>query len=68
MNVYRVSYRDAAYEHKGYSYHTSIKDAGAAIRKAGRDVSSEIDAFKVKISKLGILDALRQFGSHPDNG
>jgi hypothetical protein len=69
VKLYKVSYRTKDGEHAGFSYHTSMEEAGKAAR-GGRaaDHSTEINSIDVVQTKVGIVAALNFHASHPDNG
>jgi len=68
MRVYRVSYRSRD-KHKGYEFFDKAIVANAAVMSAkARRVEAEIQCYEVPTNKEGVLKALNQFGSHPDNG
>jgi len=66
--VYRVGYRSRG-KQKGYEYFDKAIVANAAVtRNKARKVEAEIECYDVPTNKEGVLKALKQFGSHPDNG
>ena len=68
MKIYRNSYRDAGYEHKGYSYHTSKCEAERQACKPDEGVKTETEVIEVLLTKSSVLTALRRCGGHADNG
>ena len=71
MRFYRNSYVTAG-EHNGFSWHTSKRDADqtAAEFHARNPLEDKPETIEVDIepTKAGILQALRQYASHNDNG
>lgn len=69
MKIYKLSYRDEGYEHKGYDYVSSKRKADRLAAKAHRhDYETEISVITINPTKKGILKALNQYAGHPDNG
>jgi hypothetical protein len=68
MKIYRNSYRDTGHEHKGYSYHTSKREAERQASKPEEGVETETEVIEVPLTKAGVLAALRRCGGHADNG
>lgn len=66
MKIYRVSYKDDFDEHTGYSYHSLRRDAKAAMTDTER--KTDVEIIEVKATKSGIVQALNEFGGHPNNG
>lgn len=80
MKFYRVSYNVDGGNSAGYSWHTSRREAYQAAKKeydldpgeydhvAGTIDDRISEPITVTPTRAGILDALKKFASHPDNG
>jgi hypothetical protein len=77
VRFYRVSYSQQGGNSGGYSWHTNKADAVLAAAEAVSDDPQEytdtgirprIEPFDITPTKDGILEALKIFASHPDNG
>lgn len=83
MTFYRVRYLIEGGNSAGFSWHTSYRDAmttalhdydehPSEYNQTGatrmESVVARIDIIEIDPSKKGILEALKQFASHPDNG
>lgn len=70
MKVYRVSSRNFLAEHVGYEFHANKKEAVKKHKESNNNnnIDPEIREIEIKISKKGIIEALNQWASHPDNG
>lgn len=77
MRFYRVRYSAEGGNSGGYSWHTSQKEAEKAAREARRNDPDEyrnspdlpaIEVIQIIATRDGILDALKVYGSHPNNG
>jgi hypothetical protein len=67
MTVYRVRYQDKAGRCKGYDYFGGAVVARAAvIRATKRGEQAEVQPFDVPLTREGVLNALQQFGCHPE--
>jgi hypothetical protein len=66
MKIYKVSFRDNMGEHKGYEYFSSSKEA-KRVWKEYREMA-DIETIDVTPTKKGIISALNNNASHPDNG
>ena len=69
MKIYRVAYRNAFSEHQGYEYFSNKADAVKADNKnKGNNTRDDIQEIEIILTKKGVISALNQFASHPDNG
>ena len=68
MNVYRVHYKDKSGKSLGFDYFPGELVANAAVKTAERrGRQAESKCYDVPLTRKGVLNALTQFGSHPDN-
>jgi len=69
MKIYRVSYRDGYDEHIRYEYFTT-KAAAEKADKAnkGNQTRDDIEEAEIPLTKKGVMQLLRQWASHADNG
>ena len=79
MKFYRIHLYDPVDGSRGYEWFTSKQDAKKAARTfegilevetklVKEEVEVEIKKVEIKATRIGILSALRQYASHPDNG
>jgi hypothetical protein len=79
MTFYRVSYSQDGGNSAGYSWHTNRREAVRVARKAYNEdpaeydhiagtIKDRIETIVVTPTRAGILDALKRYASHPDNG
>jgi hypothetical protein len=69
MKIYRVAYRDAFSEHKGYEYFSNKAGAVKADNKnKANSTRDEIEEIEIPATKKGIISALNIYCSYPDNG
>jgi hypothetical protein len=70
MTIYRVTHRDADYEHRGYTYLSVKADAIAMQDKENKENGNdcEVQFYNVRLTKKGVLEMLNAWASHPDNG
>lgn len=69
MKIYRVSLDDLRGDgHRGYEYCPSKGAANKTIRAVAETCQCEIEIIDVPLTKAGVLNALNQYGGHPNNG
>ncbi len=77
FKFYQVHYSTEGGNCAGYSWHTSHSDAMKAAKEAVENdpkeyesigEGPEISLIEIDNTKGGILEALRSFAAHPDNG
>lgn len=76
MKIYRLSKSQNYGEHVGYEYFSIRREAEKAFRDwmSGEEEwvcgaeGTKIEIIHVEPNKHGILQALKSFASHPDNG
>ena len=67
MKIYRVHF-DKQGKSKGYQFTTNRPAAHAATMGLPKGTTGTIDILEVSITKQGILEALRRYASHANNG
>jgi len=75
FKFYQVRYSQEGGNSGGFSWHTSHRAAVDAVKEAVandpteyKNEPPEISLIEIDSTKLGILEALRSFASHPNNG
>lgn len=74
MKIYRLSFRRPDSEHTGYHFVTTRHEALTIKHQNELKIpeceghSVEIEVFKIEVTKVGVLAALRKFATHADNG
>ncbi len=71
MKLYRVHIASRRDGSLGFSYATNKRHV-ATIKQEDEtddgDVTCDVEEIEVALTKVGVLAALRRYGSHPDNG
>ena len=66
MKLYRTHHYGFPLGSAGFSWHTSKAEAERAARESGAD--STVEAVEFEPTKAGVLELLRVYATHPDNG
>ena len=67
LQVYRVHYHDQNGQSKGFDYFGGSVVAHAAVVQAEkRGDRADIQSYDLPLTRQGVLNALQQFGGHPD--
>lgn len=68
MKIWRVGYRAKHDEHLGFTFHSTMQGSQkAAHEDVHPDGIATIQEFAMPLTKVGILNFLNQWCSHPDN-
>jgi hypothetical protein len=70
MKIYRVAWSDAVGESRGYSFHSSRRDASIDCKRMLKANGSigQVRVVNVAPTRRGIISALNKLAGHPDNG
>lgn len=71
MKFYKVTFWSETDSSQGFAYFTNKREAEAAKKDyddPARLQTATIEVINIKPTKVAILQALRDHGSHPDNG
>jgi len=76
MKIYKVDYRAEGYTSRGFSFHSSKREAdqaGRSAMKAAQGAEEDIASFEVELievqpTRRGIVETLNRHAKHPDNG
>lgn len=70
MFIFKVTHRDEAGLHKGYSYHSAKSKADKLQAKLNRKTrnSDTVAEYGFELKKKQVVELLNRIANHPDNG